>query len=48
MHVPNTREPQKIPISQVTHEWVQVVRDLRIAKARAEAICGELLPNERC
>ena len=24
MSVPSTREPQKITISQITHEWVEV------------------------
>jgi hypothetical protein len=42
MSVPSTREPQKITISLITHEWVEVVRDFQIAAARElEAICGE-------
>ena len=44
MFAPSTREPQKIPISQITHDWVEVVRDFQIAAARqlelfAESLC---------
>ena len=28
MSVTSTRAPQKIPISQIIHGWVEVVRDL--------------------
>ena len=41
MSVPSTREPQKIPISQIIHEWVEVVRDFQVAEARALKLFAE-------
>jgi hypothetical protein len=48
MSAPSTGEPQNIPISQIIHEWVAVVRDFQTAEARAEAICGETWLKARC
>jgi hypothetical protein len=46
MSVPSTRDPQKIPISQVTHEWVEVVRDFQIAAARELKLFAESLSQK--
>ncbi len=46
MSVPSTREPQKIPISQITHEWVEVARDFQIAAARELKLFAESLSQK--
>ncbi len=33
MSVPGTREPQKIHLSQIIHEWVEVIRGFQTAGA---------------
>ena len=46
MSVPSTREPQKIPISQITHDWVEVVRDFQFAEARELKLFAESLSQK--
>jgi hypothetical protein len=46
MSVPSTREPQKIPISQITHESTEVVRDFR-APRRKLKLYAESLSQKR-
>jgi hypothetical protein len=43
MSAPSTREPQKIPTSQITHGWVEVVGDFQIAAARQLKLFAESL-----
>jgi hypothetical protein len=41
MSVSSTREPQKIPTSQIVREWVEVVRYSQAAKARRLQLFAE-------
>jgi len=43
MSVPSTRGPQKILVSQIIHEWVEVVRDFQTAEAHELKLFAESL-----
>jgi hypothetical protein len=42
MSVPSTRGPQKIPTSQIIHEWVEVVPDFRAPRRELKLFAESL------